>query len=180
LAAGIADPINMVSNILFGTDTNTFIFIYYSAGYIITLYYLKKKNFGLHHFVIIAIFACAAVAFLFNIFFVSKTVVGEKIIDSAETIPILFTVYNLVYLMSKNMFSTKKLNFYFPLLILLNLFALLRTGTVALQLQAGIEYYIITYFLEGIIGIYFIFFDIKNSPQIPLAGKRVNTGSIEP
>ena len=180
LVSGIADPIIIPFHMLFGSDNNIFSFIYHSIGYLITIHYLKKKDSGSYHLTIIVLLLCMTGLFIFNILFDAKTNIGTQIIIGASVFPLILTVYSIFLLMTANILSTAKLNFYYPVLILLNLLALLRIITLALRLQVGIEYYVITYFIEAIIGIYFVFFDIKNSPQIPLAGKKANTEALEP
>ena len=97
-----------------------------------------------------------------------------------STIIILLITYNLLILMSRNIFTSGKVNLYFLVVVFSSLLTTLKVGVLAIKLQVGVAYFVISLFLEGIINIYFIFFDIKNSPQISLAGKKAKAEDVEP
>jgi hypothetical protein len=179
LFSGIADPINLILNSFLGINPNIIIYIYNVVAFIVTVSYVKKEKVSKVYLAAMVIFICLIPLLSFDVLFVAQTQNGSSIFIGLYAFVNLLVLYNFLILMSRGIFSTGKINLYFIVIVLSSLLTVLKVGVLAIKLQVGIEYFVISYFLEGIIGIYFIFFDIKNSPQIPLAGKRINTGTIE-
>ena len=178
LIAGIADPVNFCLNYFWDFDRNTLVYLYNVVSYIITIFYIKR-HFGPLYSFIVLILICFIPLFWFNILFDVKTQIGIQVIYGSTAVSLGLISCNLLIIMSRNIFFTRRLNLYFLLLVMLSVITFLRTLTFSLKFEVGVEYYIIAYFIEAVIGIYFIFFDIKNSPQIPLAGKKANAEAVE-
>jgi hypothetical protein len=82
----------------------------------------------------------------------------------------IIIAYFIYYLLGF-MYLKKAVNFYFITLIIYEVSLVLKMLTVLINIQTGrIDYYLTSIF-ELIICIYFIFFNIKNSPQFKLPEK---------
>ena len=171
LYAGIADPVDLTLHTLFNTDSNISTYIYSVVSYVISAYYLKKQNFGLSNSIITAILVSIIPLLGYNVFFDAQSRQGTQIIFGITDFCILLIIYNFLVLMIENIYSSGRINFYYLLLVLLHLLMLMRIGTLALRFDAGIGYYVVSYFIETVIGLFYIFFDTKNSPQIRLLSK---------
>ena len=179
LLAGIADPIIGPLNILFGTDTNLLLYCYQIFLFIITIHYIKKERISRFYLISVAIFVCLIPLLSFGVLIKPLTQDGISLVLGLSTIIIILITYNLLILMSRNIFTSGKVNLYFLAVVFSSLLTTLKLGVLAIKLQVGVAYFVISFFLEGIINIYFIFFDIKNSPQISLGGKKAKAEVIE-
>jgi hypothetical protein len=146
LFAGIADPVDLTLHILFNTDSNISTYTYSAAAYIISAYYLKKTNFGLSHAIIAGALLGIIPLLGYNVLFNAQSRIGTQIIFGLADLCILLTIYNFLILMIGNIYKTGRINFYYLLLVLLHLLMLLRIGTLALRFDAGIGYFVVSYF----------------------------------
>ena len=179
LLSGIVDPVNLALRHLFSIDLNIALYINSIIIYVITIYYVKKEKIGRFYIVSTLMLVFAIPLLQFNILFDSETQNGVQIIIGLSTVVYLLSTYNLLVFAIRNIFSSGKINLYYFTLVFINVITVLKLGVIAMKLEVGIAYFVISFFLEGIINIYFIFFDIKNSPQISLGGKKAKAEVIE-
>ena len=147
--------------------------------FIITIHYIKKERISRFYLISVAIFVCLIPLLSFGVLIKPLTQDGISLVLGLSTIIIILITYNLLILMSRNIFTSGKVNLYFLAVVFSSLLTTLKLGVLAIKLQVGVAYFVISFFLEGIINIYFIFFDIKNSPQISLGGKKAKAEVIE-
>ena len=179
LVSGIADPISVILFSLFSANTNILIYCYNIISFIITVYYIKRERINPFYVITIAVFIGITPFLCFDVLIDSLTQNGMSLIIGLSAIIGIFITYNFLVLMSRNILPSGKVNVYFLVLVLSGILTILKLGVLAIKLQVGIAYFVISFFFEAVIGIYFIFFDIKNSPQIPLAGKKANAEAVE-
>jgi hypothetical protein len=68
-------------------------------------------------------------------------------------------------------YKNKAINFYFIVLVVYELSILLKMFTLLTNKQMGVHFYHLTTFFEILICLFFIFFNIENSPQFKLIEK---------
>lgn len=177
--AAVADPCNIALHTMFYTDSNISTYVYYVLSYMISVYYLKKKSFGLSYSVIAIALIILIPLLSYNVLFNAQSQAGTQILFGLTGLCILLVLCNIFILMMENIYATGRINLYFVFLVLLHLLMLLRIGTLALRFDAGIAYFVVSLFIETVIGMYYIFYDIENSPQIMLLRKYVRAEHIE-
>ncbi|MDP4116994.1 MAG: hypothetical protein Q8903_12715 [Bacteroidota bacterium] len=179
LVTGIADPINMYLRSIFHYDLNIGALIYYILALIITTYYVKKKESSKYYILFYSVLFLLVLLYSFNILFQSKTPLGRQIVLGSSFIILLLVLYNLFTIMFRNIFETGKVNLYFVLLCLCNILPALRIGLLALRLESFAVFHNIAYFVEAIISIFFLFYNIKTSPKFSLAGSKAISEEAE-
>ncbi|MDP4115634.1 MAG: hypothetical protein Q8903_05840 [Bacteroidota bacterium] len=179
LVSGIADPITFSLRYLVGFDPNIGVYIYFILTLIITTYYIKKGNFTKYQIGSYILLFSLAVLYAFNIFFQSKSVGGRQIIIGSQFFVLLPVTYNILVLMTRNIFETGKINLYFVLLSLSQIITIVRIGLLTLRMFDFVTVFFISYFIEAIISIFFLFYNIKNSPKFSLAGSKAISEETE-
>jgi hypothetical protein len=76
-----------------------------------------------------------------------------------------------IYFLLKFLYEKKTLNYYFIILIIYEISLVLKMLTGLTNIQTGVIYYHLTTIFEILICIFFIFFNIENSPQFKLPEK---------
>ncbi|MDP4115633.1 MAG: hypothetical protein Q8903_05835 [Bacteroidota bacterium] len=179
LLSGIADPIILPLNYLVGFDTNICSYIYNILTLIITTYYIKKKNFTKYQIGLYILLFSLAVLYAFNVFFQSKSVGGRQIIIGSSFFVIILVAYNVLVLMTRNIFESGKVNLYFVLLSLSQLITALKVGMITIRMFDSAILFYIDVFIEGLISIFFLFYNIKTSPKFSLAGSKAISEETE-
>jgi len=81
--------------------------------------------------------------------------------------------------MTRNIFETGKVNLYFVILSLSQILSVTRIGFLALRMFEFAAFFEIAYFIEAVILIFFLFYNIKTSPKFPLAGSKAISEEAE-
>jgi len=180
LVSGIADPVILSLNYFLHFDPNIGTFIYTILALIITTNYIKKKDFSKYQLVFLGLLFSLVIIFAFNVFFQSKSVGGSQIIIGSSFFVIILITYNILVLMTRNIFETGKVNLYFVLLSLSQLITALKMGMLTIRMFDSAILFYTDVFIEGVISIFFLFYNIKNSPKFSLAGsKAISEGAEE-
>jgi hypothetical protein len=80
-------------------------------------------------------------------------------------------VIYVIYFLLQFLYKTNSLNLYYFVLVIYEASVVLKMITFLTNIQTGKLYFYITSIFELLIGIYFIFFNIENSPQFKLREK---------
>jgi hypothetical protein len=80
----------------------------------------------------------------------------------------IFVIVQIFIIFIKEFFLNRNINFYFSILLLYELTTLLKYTAVAINYTTGIYMFFLSLAFEILIGIFFIFYNIQNSPRIKL------------
>lgn len=150
----LTDPISLF-NIYYLNIHPHYTFLVYSSIMLILSFYYRKQLIKLTLLLVILI---TLVGLVLNTEYLKYFILGFNAI----------VLINFATIMLLNSFKEQRINYFYVVLVLYQLTVTLKFLIIILNVHTGTYFYFITTAFEILMGIYFIFFNDKNSPSLKL------------